>query len=116
VVVSTLQAPDDLRAALADVLDGLPPSQAAQAVDRLIANYRGRTPTNAPILRDHSDVAAYAAYRMPATYAAVRSVTPGRRARTTARSWTGPPPLLTSAARWPGAPAPPPYGPPSGVG
>lgn len=71
--MSTLQAPDDLRAALNGLLDGLPPTQAAQAVDRLIAAYRGATPTDAPILRDASDVAAYAAYRMPATYAAVRS-------------------------------------------
>jgi ribosomal protein RSM22 (predicted rRNA methylase) len=79
--VPTLQAPDDLRAALAELLDGLPPTQAARAVDRLIANYRGGTPTNAPILRDRSDVAAYAAYRMPATYAAVRSALAAFRAR-----------------------------------
>ncbi|MGP3979599.1 small ribosomal subunit Rsm22 family protein [Streptomyces sp. KR80] len=65
--------PDALRAALARLLDGLPPRQAAQAVERLIANYRGRTPTDAPVLRDRSDVAAYAAYRMPATFEAVRS-------------------------------------------
>ncbi|MFC7309789.1 small ribosomal subunit Rsm22 family protein [Streptomyces monticola] len=64
---------DALRAGLAGLLDGLPPKQAAQAVDRLIANYRGRTPTDAPVLRDRSDVAAYAAYRMPATFEAVRS-------------------------------------------
>ncbi|RFU86106.1 rRNA methyltransferase [Streptomyces triticagri] len=64
---------DALRAALSELLDGLPPSQAARAVDRLIANYRGRTPTDAPVLRDRSDVAAYAAYRMPATFEAVRS-------------------------------------------
>ncbi|MET7362932.1 small ribosomal subunit Rsm22 family protein [Streptomyces sp. NPDC005562] len=62
-----------LRAALAGLLDGLPPKQATQAVDRLIANYRGRTPTDAPILRDRADVVAYAAYRMPATFEAVRS-------------------------------------------
>jgi ribosomal protein RSM22 (predicted rRNA methylase) len=65
--VSTLQA------ALADLLDGLPPGRAGQAVDRLIATYRGRTPSKAPILRDRSDVAAYAAYRMPATHGAVRA-------------------------------------------
>ncbi|MEW2132586.1 small ribosomal subunit Rsm22 family protein [Streptomyces sp. NPDC005435] len=64
---------DTLRATLAGVLDGLPPRQAAAAVDRLIANYRGDTPTDAPILRDRADVAAYAAYRMPATFEAVRS-------------------------------------------
>ncbi|MBT2417418.1 small ribosomal subunit Rsm22 family protein [Streptomyces sp. ISL-22] len=62
-----------LRSKLAALLDGLPPRQAAQAVDRLIANYRGATPTDAPILRDRADVAAYAAYRMPATFAAVHS-------------------------------------------
>ncbi|WP_274029772.1 small ribosomal subunit Rsm22 family protein [Streptomyces sp. MMBL 11-1] len=69
----TLPTAQSLRAALAGLLDGLPPKQAAQAVDRLIASYRGETPTDAPILRDRSDVVAYAAYRMPATYEAVRS-------------------------------------------
>ncbi|MFJ2512064.1 small ribosomal subunit Rsm22 family protein [Streptomyces griseoviridis] len=64
---------ETLRRTLADVLDGLPPRQAAQAVDRLIATYRGATPTDAPILRDRADVAAYAAYRMPATFEAVRA-------------------------------------------
>ncbi|MFF3844109.1 small ribosomal subunit Rsm22 family protein [Streptomyces sp. NPDC002328] len=63
-----------LRSSLATLLNGLPPKQAAQAVDRLIASYRGgATPTDAPILRDRADVAAYAAYRMPATFEAVRS-------------------------------------------
>ncbi|MFJ9705686.1 small ribosomal subunit Rsm22 family protein [Streptomyces sp. NPDC101234] len=64
---------DQLRAALSALLDGLPPRQAAGAVDRLIANYRGATPTDAPILRDRADVVAYAAYRMPATFEAVRA-------------------------------------------
>ncbi|MFF0735099.1 small ribosomal subunit Rsm22 family protein [Streptomyces chartreusis] len=64
---------ETLRSALATLLDDLPPRQAAQAVDRLIANYRGATPTDAPILRDRADVAAYAAYRMPATFEAVHS-------------------------------------------
>ncbi|AYN41627.1 rRNA methyltransferase [Streptomyces dangxiongensis] len=64
---------ETLRGALAGLLAGLPPSRAAGAVERLIANYRGDTPTHAPILRDRADVAAYAAYRMPATFEAVRS-------------------------------------------
>ncbi|MBA2811739.1 rRNA methyltransferase [Streptomyces sp. KM273126] len=64
---------DSLRDALAGLLDGLPPKAASQAVERLIANYRGRTPTDAPVLRDRSDVVAYAAYRMPATFEAVCS-------------------------------------------
>ncbi|WP_267245301.1 small ribosomal subunit Rsm22 family protein [Streptomyces sp. PR69] len=71
---------DALRSALGELLDGLPPRQAAQAVDRLIASYRGRTPTDAPVLRDRADVAAYAAYRMPATFEAVRSALAGLRA------------------------------------
>ncbi|MFI1809507.1 small ribosomal subunit Rsm22 family protein [Streptomyces sp. NPDC020422] len=64
---------ESLRAALAGVVDGLPPSGAARAVERLIAHYRGRTPTDAPVLRDRSDVVAYAAYRMPATFEAARA-------------------------------------------
>jgi ribosomal protein RSM22 (predicted rRNA methylase) len=77
---------ETLRTALAGLLDGLPPRQAAQAVDRLIANYRGRTPTDAPVLRDRSDVAAYAAYRMPATFEAVRAALGALRER--APGWT----------------------------
>ncbi|MCX5396655.1 small ribosomal subunit Rsm22 family protein [Streptomyces sp. NBC_00102] len=69
----TLPTSEALRAALAGLLDGLPPKQAAQAVDRLIASYRGTTPTDAPVLRDRADVVAYAAYRMPATFEAVRA-------------------------------------------
>ncbi|EST37155.1 hypothetical protein N566_14540 [Streptomycetaceae bacterium MP113-05] len=60
-----------LRAALDALVDGLPPRQAATAVDRLIGHYRGATPTHTPILRDRADVVAYAAYRMPATFEAV---------------------------------------------
>ncbi|MGX2997570.1 small ribosomal subunit Rsm22 family protein [Streptomyces sp. JNUCC 64] len=66
-------ASGDLREALDDLLGGLPPKQAAQAVDRLISTYRGDTPTGAPVLRDRADVAAYAAYRMPATFEAART-------------------------------------------
>ncbi|MFJ2947121.1 MULTISPECIES: small ribosomal subunit Rsm22 family protein [unclassified Streptomyces] len=62
-----------LHSALAGLLDGIPARQVGSAVERLIANYRGATPTEAPILRDRADVAAYAAYRMPATFEAVRS-------------------------------------------
>ncbi|MFF1834948.1 small ribosomal subunit Rsm22 family protein [Streptomyces sp. NPDC058231] len=82
----TLSTAETLRTALAGLLDGLPPKQAARAVDRLIANYRGTTPTDAPVLRDRSDVAAYAAYRMPATFEAVRSALAAFRAA--APEWT----------------------------
>ncbi|TQE33762.1 rRNA methyltransferase [Streptomyces ipomoeae] len=70
---SSASPADTLRAALAALLDGLPPKAATQAVERLIAKYRGRTPTDAPVLRDRADVVAYAAYRMPATFEAVCS-------------------------------------------
>ncbi|MFD5699086.1 small ribosomal subunit Rsm22 family protein [Streptomyces lasiicapitis] len=68
---------ETLRTALAGLLADLPPKAAAQAVDRLIANYRGTTPTGAPVLRDRADVTAYAAYRMPATFEAARSALDG---------------------------------------
>ncbi|MDT0323346.1 small ribosomal subunit Rsm22 family protein [Streptomyces millisiae] len=60
-----------LGAALDRLLDGLPPRQAAAAVERLIASYRGRTVAATPILRDRADAVAYAAYRMPATHQAI---------------------------------------------
>ncbi|MEU6405980.1 small ribosomal subunit Rsm22 family protein [Streptomyces sp. NPDC046985] len=66
-------AGERLRGALAGLLDGVGSRQAGAAVERLIGHYRGSTPTGAPILRDRADVAAYAAYRMPATFEAVRS-------------------------------------------
>ncbi|GAA2442800.1 small ribosomal subunit Rsm22 family protein [Streptomyces macrosporus] len=66
-----LRIGEELRDALAGLLDGLSPRQAAGAVERLIAGYRGSVPTDAPVLRDRADVVAYAAYRMPATFEAV---------------------------------------------
>lgn len=66
--------PDDLRTALATRLADVPVERLRVRVARLIEAYRsGATPT-APILGDAADVAAYAAYRMPATYAAVSAV------------------------------------------
>lgn len=72
---------DELRETLRGQLDGVAPRQATQAVERLIANYRGRTPTDTPVLRDQADVIAYAAYRMPATFEAVRAALAAFRAR-----------------------------------
>jgi ribosomal protein RSM22 (predicted rRNA methylase) len=61
---------EELRRALAALVDGLPPRQAAGAVERLMAGYRSRDGA-APVLRNRADVVAYAAYRMPATFVAV---------------------------------------------
>ncbi len=65
--------PDDLARALDDALEAIPTSRLAPVVERLIGDYRtGRAGTATAILRSPDDAAAYAAYRMPATYAAVR--------------------------------------------
>ncbi len=66
-----MNAEDDLRAGLGRLLDGAGARRTAAAVERLVAGYRGGGP--APALRDRDDVAAYAAYRMPATFQAVRA-------------------------------------------
>jgi ribosomal protein RSM22 (predicted rRNA methylase) len=64
--------PDDLRMALADHLAAQPAERVRAGVARLIEAYRSGDTPSAPILTGPADVAAYAAYRMPATYAAVR--------------------------------------------
>ncbi len=101
-LVPTVHLPDDLAAALTRRLAATAPTEASAQVDRLIENYRGATPTAAPVLRDAGDAAAYAAYRMPATYAAARSALAELRARTGA--WTPRAHLDlgggTGAARW----------------
>ncbi|GGO89101.1 small ribosomal subunit Rsm22 family protein [Wenjunlia tyrosinilytica] len=67
-----MELPEELGLAFSRVLAGLPAGQVARAVDRLMDNYRGTMATDKPLLASRADVAAYAAYRMPATYAAVR--------------------------------------------
>lgn len=60
-----------LRGALEQGLDGFEPRAVTAAVRRLVAGYRSDSSAD---LSDPVTVAAYAAYRMPATYAAVRAV------------------------------------------
>ncbi len=68
-----MDLPPDLRLALESAGAGLP--RLGPAVERLIARYRlPDTPASEPILAGAVEVDAYAAYRMPATYAAVRAV------------------------------------------
>ncbi|BBG00551.1 MULTISPECIES: small ribosomal subunit Rsm22 family protein [Pseudonocardia] len=64
----------DLAAALDAALDPVPAGRLAPVVDRLIRDYRSGSVPTAPILRTGDDAAAYAAYRMPATHAAVLDV------------------------------------------
>lgn len=66
--------PDSLRSALDAELGKYPPTRLTQAVERLSSRYRENSPATAPILSSEVDIAAYAGYRMPATYAAVHAV------------------------------------------
>lgn len=65
--------PDELRAALATRLAAEPVDRLQAAVARLMDAYRSGQPATTPILAGPAEIAAYAAYRMPATYAAVRA-------------------------------------------
>lgn len=67
-----MELPDELWDALEQALAGTPVKQLAGAVDRLMESYRGAPATDRPVIRTALDVAAYAAYRMPATFGAVR--------------------------------------------
>lgn len=68
-----MELPTDLREALDAVLAGAPARDTAESAQRLIERYRAGGAAAEPILVSRVDVLAYAAYRMPATYAAVRS-------------------------------------------
>ncbi len=63
--------PHTLSRALDAVLDGLPAEPLRRATASLIDAYRAGAPPTAQVLRDPTTAAAYAAYRMPATHAAV---------------------------------------------
>ncbi len=65
--------PDELRAALATRLAAEPVDRMRSAVTRLMDAYRSGQPATTPILGGSAEIAAYAGYRMPATYAAVRA-------------------------------------------
>jgi ribosomal protein RSM22 (predicted rRNA methylase) len=65
--------PESLQQALEDALAGIPARELARSVSSLTDRYRSGQPASAPILTSVTEVAAYAAYRMPATYAACRA-------------------------------------------
>lgn len=91
-----MQLPADLSAALEDDLGQISSREIAKASERLSERYRaGRG--HAPFLRGALDVAAYIAYRLPATYAAihaaveeVRTRRPDLRPRTLLDAGAGP--------------------------
>ncbi|GAA0396854.1 small ribosomal subunit Rsm22 family protein [Microbispora corallina] len=92
--------PGDLNDALDSLLAGFSQRELTRAVERLVGRYRGGVA--GPVMRSPVDVAAYAAYRMPATYAAASAAmrqaalaAPGFLPRTLADAGGG-----TGAAAW----------------
>lgn len=76
-----MDLPSDLAAALDAATEDLPLRDLEASVDRLIARYRTPGRADRPILAGRIDAAAYAAYRMPATWGAVRAVLAATAAR-----------------------------------
>lgn len=66
-----MDLPPDLAAALDAAASDLPLRELEASADRLIARYRTPGQAHRPILAGQVDAVAYAAYRMPATWAAV---------------------------------------------
>lgn len=68
-----MNVPEELRIALTDELAAIPQHSLAAATTRLSARYRGDRSTNEAgrLARSPVDIAAYAAYRLPATFAAI---------------------------------------------
>lgn len=101
--------PAELHDALAAVLDGFRPAELTRSVQRLIRRYREGTPPGDVILDSELDAAAYAGYRMPATFAAasaalrqVAAAMPGFAPRTQVDVGGGTGAAVWAAARvWP---------------
>src|SRR5437879_5341673 len=67
-----MDLPNDLRLALSNELATIPQKSVAAAVAQLSARYRSTSPSaGETFLRSATDVLAYAAYRLPATFAAI---------------------------------------------
>lgn len=67
--------PPALAAALDETMEEVPGRELTNAARALSSRYRGtETGAEGPLLRTEADVAAYLAFRMPATYAAVATV------------------------------------------
>lgn len=73
--------PDDLRAAIDDVVAGRAPGSIGQASGRLSDAYRARRPSSSAVVAA-DDVSAYLLTRLPATYAAIARVLAEVNART----------------------------------
>jgi ribosomal protein RSM22 (predicted rRNA methylase) len=70
-----MDMPGDLHEALSAELESVPAARLARATDALVARYRGDRPASSrQLVTSPEEVAAYAAYRLPATYAALVAV------------------------------------------
>lgn len=67
------ELPQDLRTALEAALSSVPAAQLTSSFQRLSTRYREEQAATSPIMASPADVITYSAYRMPATFAAVRS-------------------------------------------
>ncbi len=77
-----MDLPNSLRLALSHELANVSQKQVAEAASNLSLRYRGRQPTNkGSFLHSYADVQAYAAVRLPATFAALYAVLSTVRAR-----------------------------------
>lgn len=65
--------PPELRTALATAVARHPSPDVTATTARLVARYQDGSPADAPLLISDLDAVAYATYRMPATWAAVRA-------------------------------------------
>ena len=63
----------ELREAIEHRLQEVAPGEVTRATAKLSEQYRASMSHGAPVARSHLDVLAYAAYRLPATFAAVRA-------------------------------------------
>lgn len=97
-----MELPADLRAALDAELAAIPTQRLARATAALVERYRGRrAAASASFVASDDDVAAYAAYRMPATFAAIYAAL----AQTRLQWAAGEPRTLLDAGAGPGTAA-----------
>lgn len=69
-----MQLPEELQGAIRDVLGSLPPKRLATIAAELSGRYRSeREPSGSRLVRSREDALAYAAFRLPATYAAAEA-------------------------------------------
>lgn len=105
-----MDLPTDLRLALANELANIPQKSIAASAGRLSNRYRGgHPPAEGTFLHTSADVIAYAAYRLPATFAAIyaalnetRKRLPDWQPRTMLDAGAGPATALWAASEvWP---------------